>query len=103
PPLPPLRKAVRSGSSCGRRWSSLLLTCLLENSVGRSMVPKYARLYLLVSATARAGCFPPAIAPCASQSFPQPLAQLRRRSHVTQQQEQRIHFDQLADCHHLTL
>ena len=96
-------KAVRSGSLCGRRCLMLLLTCLFENSMSRRMVAEYARLHLLMPTTAGAGCFPPAIAPRAWQSLPHALAQLGRCRYLAQQREQRIHLDQLADCHHLPL
>ena len=103
PSEPPLRKAVRSGSLCGRRCLMLLLTCLFENPMSRRMVAEYARLHLLMPTTAGAGCFPPAIAPRAWQSLPHALAQLGRCRYLAQQREQRIHLDQLADCHHLPL
>ena len=96
-------KAVRSGSLCGRRCLMLLLTCLFENPMSRRMVAEYARLHLLMPTTAGAGCFPPAIAPRAWQSLPHALAQLSRCRYLAQQREQRIHLDQLADCHHLPL
>ena len=96
-------KAVRSGSLCGRRCLMLLLTCLFENPMSRRMVAEYARLHLLMPTTAGAGCFPPAIAPRAWQSLPHALAQLGRCRYLAQQREQRIHLDQLADCHHLPL
>ena len=96
-------KAVRSGSLCGRRCLMLLLTCLFENPMSRRMVAEYARLHLLMPTTAAAGCFPPAIAPRAWQSLPHALAQLGRCRYLAQQREQRIHLDQLADCHHLPL
>ena len=99
----PLTKAVRSGSLCGRRCLMLLLTCLFENPMSRRMVAEYARLHLLMPTTAGAGCFPPAIAPRAWQSLPHALAQLGRCRYLAQQREQRIHLDQLADCHHLPL
>ena len=95
-------KAVRSGSLCGRRCLMLLLTCLFENPMSRRMVAEYARLHLLMPTTA-GGCFPPAIAPRAWQSLPHALAQLGRCRYLAQQREQRIHLDQLADCHHLPL
>src|SRR5208337_1280525 len=98
-----LWKAVRSGSLCGRRCLMLLLTCLFENPMSRRMVAEYARLHLLMPTTAGAGCFPPAIAPRAWQSLPHALAQLGRCRYLAQQREQRIHLDQLADCHHLPL
>ena len=94
---------VRSGSLCGRRCLMLLLTCLFENPMSRRMVAEYARLHLLMPTTAGAGCFPPAIAPRAWQSLPHALAQLGRCRYLAQQREQRIHLDQLADCHHLPL
>src|SRR5271165_6238055 len=96
-------KPVRSGSLCGRRCLMLLLTCLFENPMSRRMVAEYARLHLLMPTTAGAGCFPPAIAPRAWQSLPHALAQLGRCRYLAQQREQRIHLDQLADCHHLPL
>src|SRR5512135_3279177 len=96
-------KPVSSGSLSGYRRPNLLLMCLLENPVGRRMVATHARLYLLVPATPGTGCLPPAIAPYASQSFPQALAQFGRRRHRAQQREQRLHFDQLADRHELSL
>ena len=37
------------------------------------------------------------------QSLPHALAQLGRCRYLAQQREQRIHLDQLADCHHLPL
>src|SRR5208337_879351 len=98
-----LAKPVRSGSLCGRRCLMLLLTCLFENPMSRRMVAEYARLHLLMPTTAGAGCFPPAIAPRAWQSLPHALAQLGRCRYLAQQREQRIHLDQLADCHHLPL
>ena len=98
-----LVQAVRSGSLCGRRCLMLLLTCLFENPMSRRMVAEYARLHLLMPTTAGAGCFPPAIAPRAWQSLPHALAQLGRCRYLAQQREQRIHLDQLADCHHLPL
>ena len=94
---------VRSGSLCGRRCLMLLLTCLFENPMSRRMVAEYAHLHLLMPTTAGAGCFPPAIAPRAWQSLPHALAQLGRCRYLAQQREQRIHLDQLADCHHLPL
>ena len=81
----------------------LLLTCLFENPMSRRMVAEYASLHLLMPTTAGAGCFPPAIAPRAWQSLPHALAQLGRCRYLAQQREQRIHLDQLADCHHLPL
>ena len=99
----PPSKPVRSGSLCGRRCLMLLLTCLFENPMSRRMVAEYARLHLLMPTTAGAGCFPPAIAPRAWQSLPHALAQLGRCRYLAQQREQRIHLDQLADCHHLPL
>ena len=103
PQSPSARQAVRSGSLCGRRCLMLLLTCLFENPMSRRMVAEYARLHLLMPTTAGAGCFPPAIAPRAWQSLPHALAQLGRCRYLAQQREQRIHLDQLADCHHLPL
>src|SRR5271165_6259917 len=94
---------VRSGSLCGRRCLMLLLTCLFENPMSRRMVAEYASLHLLMPTTAGAGCFPPAIAPRAWQSLPHAIAQLGRCRYLAQQREQRIHLDQLADCHHLPL
>src|SRR5512135_3863450 len=99
----PGAQPVSSGSSCGHRRSILLLTCLLENTVGRCMVATHARLYLLVPATPGAGRLPPAIAPGAVQSLPQTLAQLGRRRHRAQHREQRLHVDQLVDRHELPL
>ena len=102
PPLLSSLKPSRSGSLCGRRCLMLLLTCLFENPMSRRMVAEYARLHLLMPTTAGAGCFPPAIAPRAWQySLPHALAQLGRCRYLAQQREQRIHLDQLADCHHL--
>ena len=98
-----LGQAVRSGSLCGRRCLMLLLTCLFENPMSRRMVAEYAHLHLLMPTTAGAGCFPPAIAPRTWQSLPHALAQLGRCRYLAQQREQRIHLDQLADCHHLPL
>lgn len=67
------------------------------------MVAKHARLHFLMSATAGAGPFPPAIAPRVSQTVPQTLAQPGGRRRFAQRQEQLVHLDQLADRHHLPL
>jgi hypothetical protein len=67
-----LRQPVSSGSWGVSKRSILLLRSLLENAVGRCMVTRHARLHLLMSTTAGTPRFPPAIAPCASQTVPQP-------------------------------
>src|SRR3954451_15868134 len=100
---PPATRPVSSGSWSVPKRSILMLRSLLENPVGRCMVARHARPHPLMSTTAGTGRFPPAIAPCASQTVTQPHSQLGRRRHLTQQREQSLHVDQLADCHQLAL
>src|SRR3954462_534598 len=103
PAWPSPKQAVSSGSLSDCRCFILLITCLFEDPMGRCMVAKHARLHLLMPATTGTGRFPPAIAPRASQPLAKVLAQLSRCRYLAQQREQRVHLDQLADYHHVSL